>query len=471
MAFTQFLQDDPLYSREQIMQWAIEVADELDMPDKRGACIIAGIAVAQEVGVRDNDPPYERRFWCPANYRDADSFNFPHDSISDDGRSVGVLQQQKGPNGELWWGSTKDQMTPKLAITTFMTRLKKLGYSAANAQLANNAAQGVQQSGVPNAYAQWFDDITALYAKVAASAVVSNPDTSQGSSTPKFFVENNIIGQANNFQNRYGQKPRLFVLHTEEGGMWGKDLAAWMANNGVSYHYAVDPDGTAWDLIDTDYASWSVLDANNFSINLVFASSYSNWSRIEWLSKMGGGIKTAAYLAVQDCKKYGIPIQLLVGNNYSKLRTQGGITDHNGITVGLGIGNHTDVGKNFPWDVFLGYVQQFANATEEDDMFTDEDRALLQRIDAALNQPVFSRSIYKEPNEGSIGTVVDALLNTDGMEHMELVERSAVLGDADSIRRVVRAAAGQGAFTDDATIKRAKAVLKQVPEDVLKEYA
>ncbi|PKR87152.1 N-acetylmuramoyl-L-alanine amidase, partial [Pleomorphomonas diazotrophica] len=66
MSFTRFLQDDPLLTREQVMAGLIRVADELNMPDKRGACVIAGMTISQEVGVKDNDPPFERRFWCPA---------------------------------------------------------------------------------------------------------------------------------------------------------------------------------------------------------------------------------------------------------------------------------------------------------------------------------------------------------------------------------------------------------------------
>ncbi|MBB5167189.1 N-acetylmuramoyl-L-alanine amidase [Mycobacterium sp. AZCC_0083] len=472
MSFTQFLQDDPLLAREQIMAIAIDVAKTLGMPDVKGAAILNVMAVSVEVGVEDNDPPHARRFWCPANHNDGDSFNYSHDSVSNDNRSIGYLQQQKGPNGELWWGTTAQQMDPHQAFISFQTRLKKRGYDASNAQSAGEAAQAIQGSAFPDRYREQWDDINALYDAVAGTITAPTTPTQ-----PSFsFTEKNII-DGENASNRQGHNPRLFVLHTEEGNLLGQALDNWMDNNEVSYHYAVDPDASgavAWDLVDTDLSSWSVLSANPDSINLVFAGSYAAMSRTDWLSKYGKAIKVAAYLAVQDCRKYGIETTVRVGfaaGGYSSLKTSNGITDHYGITKGLGIGTHTDVGPNFPWDVFASYVAQFANGTtEEDDMFTDADRALLTRVHFELTNKWNSRSIYAEPGEGPVDTLAGMVLNDDGMEHSELVERLAVLGDPDSLRRVIRVAAGEGVVTDAATVARAAKILAEVPADILTAY-
>lgn len=282
----------------------------------------------------------------------------------------------------------------------------------------------------------------------------------------QFFPEASVTGWFKNKQPRNGRRPVYFILHTQEGGGTNQSLINFMANNQVSYHYVVD-NSSAVNVVDTEFASWSVLDANNYSINLVFTASFSAWSRIDWLQKMGNGIKIAAYIAARDCRRYGIDPVVRWGysaSGYPSLKGNSGVTDHNGITY-LGIGNHTDVGKNFPWDVFNQYLQQFYS--QEDDMFTDEDRSLLREVRDVLKAPVHSRSIYRDPGEGPIGNLADALLNVDGMEHMELVERSAILGDEDSLRRVIRTAAGKGAITDKATVKRAKDVLAQVPAEIL----
>ena len=392
-----------------------------------------------------------------ANPNVPESENYPNDGDGFDHASVGPFQQQNA-----WWGTVAEEMDPRLSAAMFYNHLEKLDYNGPNSP--GSYAQAVQGSAFPDRYDQHFQEAVDQYNRLVGNA----PTPSQN-----FFREFNLIDGYPNFQSRNGQKPRLFILHTEEGGMLGKDLADWMANNSVSYHYIVDNDGTAYDLVDTDDASWSVLDANDYTINLVFAGSFVAWSRNEWLANMENGIKIAAYICAQDCHKYGIPPVIRVGgsaNGYSSLPTNDGVTDHYGITVGLHIGTHIDVGPGFPWDVFDSYLQQFYSNIESDDMFSDADRTMLQAVYDELTKKFPSRSPYREPNEGVVDTGFGMLLNDDGMEHAATVERLAVLGDADSLRRVIRAAAGEGAVTDAAFVERAKAVLAQVPPAILQAY-
>jgi len=166
-----------------------------------------------------------------------------------------------------------------------------------------------------------------------------------------------------NNQSRNKTKVDLFLLHTEEGGgvKDGADrLARWMQNPrvGVSYHYTVsqDPDDrgvTVVDVTDTDRASWSALSANNRSINLVFAGSRAAWSTAEWM-KHSGAIDVAAYLAVQDSKKYGFTPRVLAPPYSSN---PPGISDHKYVTQWLRDGTHTDVGNGFPWKYFAERVK------------------------------------------------------------------------------------------------------------------
>lgn len=165
-----------------------------------------------------------------------------------------------------------------------------------------------------------------------------------------------------NNQDRNGTKVDLFLLHTEEGNSNADQLARWLGGNvSASYHYTISMDPkdkgiTVCDVVDTDLASWSVLSANNRSINLCFAGSRASWSRQDWLDKVGRAIDVAAYLAVQDCKKYNIPTTV-IAPPYTAGRA--GITDHAYVTKVLKDGTHTDVGPNFPWDVFAASIAKY----------------------------------------------------------------------------------------------------------------
>ena len=169
-----------------------------------------------------------------------------------------------------------------------------------------------------------------------------------------------------NSSGRGGTKIDLFLLHTQEGGS-SKDgadnLARWLGNpaNRVSYHYTVSQDPqdqgvTVVDVVDTDLASWSVLSANNRSINLCFAGSSVKWSVDQWM-RNSKAIDAAAWLAVQDCRKYGIPTTV-IAPPYTAGRA--GISDHAYVTKVLKDGSHSDVGPNFPWAYFASKVAEYA---------------------------------------------------------------------------------------------------------------
>jgi hypothetical protein len=169
------------------------------------------------------------------------------------------------------------------------------------------------------------------------------------------FREVDVMGGSRS--NRWGARVVNFLLHTEEGGSSAQNLANYLnnSNNGVSYHYTLR-DGILCDVVDTDFASWSVLDANSRTINLCFAGSRASFSRAQWLER-DQDLRIAAWLAVQDARKYGFASDVIAPDYY---RGEG-ISDHKYVTKILGFGDHTDVGWNFPWDVFEGYVAEYAS--------------------------------------------------------------------------------------------------------------
>ena len=165
-----------------------------------------------------------------------------------------------------------------------------------------------------------------------------------------------------NNQARNGTKVDLFLLHTQEGNGNADSLARWLGGPvNVSYHYTVSQDPrdngvTVCDVVDTDRAAWSVLSANNRSINLCFAGSSVNWSKDMWM-RNSKALDAAAWLAVQDCKKYKIPFTV-IAPPYTAGRA--GISDHAYVTKVLKDGTHSDVGPNFPWPYFASKVAEYS---------------------------------------------------------------------------------------------------------------
>ena len=359
MSFVWKRPEGRLYSPEQVARACLEVAQARGLEEV--AAVLAVMCIAQESD-----------FWMPANKRDPSSFNYPHDSESDDGRSVGMFQQQNGRAGEVvtgsdnWWGPMSQRMDLKKSCNEFLARLADNYHEATTPARASQFIQNVQRSAFPDAYAKHWDRAWQLV-RAAASGQPEQEKPVADPNRPD-FNEYPIWSPSNS--GRGSTKVDLFLLHTQEGG-GGDDaadnLARWLSNpaNQVSYHYTISQasDGgvTVVDCVDTDRASWSVLSANPRSINLCFAGSRASWSRADWL-KQAKAIDVAAYLAVQDCKKYGIPIQVIgTGGNYSGARA--GIADHQYVTKVLNDGTHTDVGPNFPVDVFKAAVDKYAVAT------------------------------------------------------------------------------------------------------------
>lgn len=164
--------------------------------------------------------------------------------------------------------------------------------------------------------------------------------------------------------SRNGVKVDLFLLHTQEGDANADGLARWLQNpaNQVSYHYTISEDYrdhgvTVCDVVDTDKAAWAALSANYRAIHLVFAGSKASWTREQWM-KQSRAIDVAAYLAVQDSKKYKFTPRVMAPPYNSN---PPGISDHNYVTKWLKDGTHTDVGPNFPWDFFTAAVNKYAN--------------------------------------------------------------------------------------------------------------
>lgn len=239
-----------LHTPEQVMAVIIQTATELGMPDLRGAAICAGMCVAQESD-----------FWCPFNAADAESEQYDHDSQSDDGRSVGYYQQQKGPGGELWWGPTSQEMDLHLSTREFLTRLKNVGYDASNAQTANDSVQAVQRSGIPQAYRPHWDQINTLYESVVSGGVVAPQPAgtdltpSPGFSGDPFWLADVLRAEGLSVVEMDGWQSRG---EGDQGVLWGAvfhhtgnvnetpEGIAFHPDLGLAAHLLIRPDGTVY---------------------------------------------------------------------------------------------------------------------------------------------------------------------------------------------------------------------------------
>lgn len=320
----------PIWTSNDIAKIIIQVGNELGIT-RRG--IIIGLSVGL---VESNLTVY-------ANSRIPESLALPHDAVGSDGYSVGVQQQQiqKGDNGHWWWADCKTCMDPASSTRLFFEALKKLDYNGSNSP--GSYAQAVQRSAYPTRYDERWAEASSLYDSLVTSgvsAVVNAPA----------FRDVELMG--NNRQSRNGASILYIFLHTEEGSSTAEQLVNSGNNSGAfSYHNIIDKN-TRVAMVDTDYASWSVLDANNYSINYCFAGSRASFSRQQWIDGYRNAIRIAAYTAVEDCKKYNrIGRVVNRGTGYPKGKIPC-IADHYFVTKVLSIGTHTDVGVNFPWDLF-----------------------------------------------------------------------------------------------------------------------
>lgn len=244
---------------------------------------------------------------------------------------------------------------------------------------------------------------------------------------------------------RNGYKPFLVAIHTNEGpnpadvfpDRTAENLANYMDGAQVSYHFIEDDDSEVSYVPDyVNRYSWSLRTGNLRSVNICF-TGYAEWSRAEWL-RHPNMLARGAARAREICDRLGIPKVKLTAAQVGA--DKAGICAHHDWTIGKRDGSHTDPGAGFPWDVFIDLVN--GGASQEDDMFSDTDRA---KLDTVLNQltgshspvkawdfPGFKVPLYDVPEEQWPSfTVMEALaeLCTKHLSRIQRDEPSAVKED------------------------------------------
>lgn len=126
----------------------------------RQAQVVAVVTALQESGLRNlaNDGSFSypagsgvmsEAEWESARAAVVESMNLPHDGVGSDWDSIGLFQQRPSAG----WGSVGEIMDPATSAATFYSRLS--GVAGWESMSAAEAAQKVQVSQFPDAYARW----------------------------------------------------------------------------------------------------------------------------------------------------------------------------------------------------------------------------------------------------------------------------------------------------------------------------
>lgn len=181
---------------------------------------------------------------------------------------------------------------------------------------------------------------------------------------------------------RDGKAVRLIVIHytagaerntsAEDGARYDQDR-----RDGTSTHYFVDSDSVVQCVRTSDRGNAARTKGNRLGVQYELCGTVQ--TRAQWLDAASlPTLRNAAKQVARDCRKYGIPVRRLSVAETRRSWTEfpngpRGIVGHVDCTNAFPEdgGDHTDPGAQFPWDVFLGLVQDEL----EDDMPTAEEIA------------------------------------------------------------------------------------------------
>lgn len=144
----------------------IGVGSDMKMPPR--AWVIAVATAAQESGLH-NMASSSTRYPVVARL----SQSVPYERKGSDHDSVGLFQQRAN-EGDGGWGPTLELMKPKVAAGKFYAALRTVdGWQQ---MTLTRAAQKVQRSAYPNAYAKWEDEASRLVDALSGGAAKTSID-------------------------------------------------------------------------------------------------------------------------------------------------------------------------------------------------------------------------------------------------------------------------------------------------------
>ncbi len=178
--------------------------------------------------------------------------------------------------------------------------------------------------------------------------------------------------QAQNYTkaNRADEDIKWSVLHSMEGAeasTKAESVSQWFAGKNSRFpaprssaHYACDSDSIVQMVRHKDVA-WAAPGANRHGIHLEHAGKARQTSA-QWRDAFSEPmLQLSAFLNGGICLKHKLPIRFVERDGLD--RGDKGITTHNEVTRSnlSDKGSHTDPGKNFPMDWYLGLVSNAAD--------------------------------------------------------------------------------------------------------------
>lgn len=166
---------------------------------------------------------------------------------------------------------------------------------------------------------------------------------------------------------------RNIIVHVTVNapGTPAENVATYQINSrSGSYHELTDT--TIKHLIENtdDWLTWS---SGNYGNDIGLHRSFVMWgteTRAQWL-QYDAMLREAAKRDAEWCRKYNIPpVKLTAADLRAGKR---GFAGHLETGQAWGGTDHVDPGTGFPWDIYLGYVRDYLNGTEqkeEGDMLT-----------------------------------------------------------------------------------------------------